>query len=149
MSYPSVTDLKPHLENIAKDFPDELDGIKPEVLELAKSSGEIHGASVATLELTEGGDVIVTSPSAGIKFTGYAGTQLWATGTVAGMYYFDKVEFTGQSPPCRFIIGFTSGQTIFWISKEDQRDRIFRVFTGSSFGPRFVSVSGVGNFSPL
>ncbi|KDQ11014.1 hypothetical protein BOTBODRAFT_35771 [Botryobasidium botryosum FD-172 SS1] len=147
VSYAPIDKVGPYLEGLVKDYPKELESSKAEALELAKIAyKEISGSTYATLVITKTGQLTLTAKSVGVRFVAQVNTQLWATGSVDGMYYFDQIQYSQN--PYNIQITFSPGNTLITWSKNSQP--ITRFFNGAGFpNASFTSIQASGNFVGL
>ncbi|KDQ11017.1 hypothetical protein BOTBODRAFT_177712 [Botryobasidium botryosum FD-172 SS1] len=127
--YASVDKAGLYLEELVKDYPKELESSKAEALQLAKNArGEIAGSTFATVEI-KGRQLTMIAESVNVKFVAQINTELWATGKIVGMYYFDHIQHIQN--PYNIQITFTPQNTLITWSKTGQS--IFRFVRISFF----------------
>ncbi|KDQ11012.1 hypothetical protein BOTBODRAFT_470054 [Botryobasidium botryosum FD-172 SS1] len=81
--YPALGLIGRYLDEIIKEYPDELQENKNEVLKLIQSPEEFHGSVLATFEVTSDGLIIMKADSIRVMFVG----QTKVPSAWAGVYY--------------------------------------------------------------
>jgi len=149
VSYATIDNVDSYLEELVKDYPKELESSKAEALQLAKIAHndiDISGSTWGTLVISKTGLLTLTAKSVGVRFIAQVNTQLWSTGNVDGMYYFDQISYSQN--PYDIQISFTPKNTLITWSKNGQP--ITRFFNGGGYpGAGFTSVQATGNFVGL
>ncbi|KDQ12631.1 hypothetical protein BOTBODRAFT_34347 [Botryobasidium botryosum FD-172 SS1] len=148
VQYPSLTEIGPFLDDLVKNYPEELKDSKVEALQLVKAPEEIRGSAVAILKLGPLSQIILLVPSLHIRFVGQVDPGRWAPEAdteVLGMYYFDGFERARN--PYQFRICLTPTDILLTFSKDGQAIPCFLVGPGAST-PTIAKIDGTGGFVP-